>query len=427
MDVNGATAAPVSSSEPVPVVRSGLPDFDGFERRVAELAGLANVVAAELVATVAEMIETGGWGGAGYRSPEHWVSLHCGVSTARAAQLCAMARRLRDLPVVAAAFRAGALSADQVAVIVRRTPPDRDAEVAELARYATVGQLRRLLASVPVAEEAEAHPADPADRHVSSYHDEAGGWQLRAELAADEGALVDKALSAARNDLFDAGQDAVSWADALVRMAHVALDGLDPATASGSTRPSARYQAIVHIDPASGLGQPHLAPAWLPASLCRYLTCDVAVRLALHDKSGRLLGISPSAPTVDPKLRAVIEQRDRGCRVPGCEQDRWLHVHHIRHREDGGLTVPSNLVCLCPHHHRQHHAGTLGVEGDPETPGGLHVTDRWGHPLGHSPPHPPPPTERSLTALATARGLPSGDRWKHPWGLPLDARTFSWN
>ncbi len=58
-----------------------------------------------------------------------------------------MARRLGELPETNAAFGAGELSEDQVAVVCRHAPERIDTQVAELARHATVPQLRRILGS----------------------------------------------------------------------------------------------------------------------------------------------------------------------------------------------------------------------------------------------------------------------------------------
>ena len=121
-----------------------------LEGEIAEVCGLLNATTARLVALIAEVIATGTWNGWGIRSIEHWVTWQCGVSPARAAKLVAMARRLGDLPAAETAFGAGELSEDQVAVITRHTPDHNDAEVTELARYATVSQLQRTLRSLPV-------------------------------------------------------------------------------------------------------------------------------------------------------------------------------------------------------------------------------------------------------------------------------------
>jgi hypothetical protein len=57
------------------------------EDRVADLVGLLNVVTAELVGVIGEVIRAGAWEGFGIRSPEHWVVWRCGVSPGRARRL----------------------------------------------------------------------------------------------------------------------------------------------------------------------------------------------------------------------------------------------------------------------------------------------------------------------------------------------------
>ena len=67
---------------------------------------------------------------------------------------------------------------------------------------------------------------------MSFGHDDQGSWTLSAKLPADEGALVERALRASREELFRAGEHAsgphpapsdVSWADALVAVADRSL------------------------------------------------------------------------------------------------------------------------------------------------------------------------------------------------------------
>src|SRR5438270_1021808 len=98
--------------------------------RIAELMGVINAATAELVSVVHEVVEAGAWGGGGLRSPAHWVAWRAGVSPARAARLVTMARRLPELPAVAAAFADGRLSEDSVKLVAARVPAGRDAEVA---------------------------------------------------------------------------------------------------------------------------------------------------------------------------------------------------------------------------------------------------------------------------------------------------------
>jgi len=115
--------------------------------------------------------------------------------------------------------------------------------------------------------------------------------------------------------------------------------------------------------------------------------------------------------SVPERTRMVVEERDRGCRVPGCERRRWLHVHHIVHWQDGGSTDTENLLALCQHHHRLHHRGGLGITGNADDPDGVVFTDARGQRLAACG-RPTPPGEAPL---------PAGT-WVHPTGEHLDPR-----
>ena len=128
--------------------------------------------------------------------------------------------------------------------------------------------------------------------------------------------------------------------------------------------------------------------------------------------------------TVPDRARTVIEDRDGGCRVPGCARAKWLHVHHVRHWEMGGPTDTWNLITLCSKHHRLHHLGRLGIAGDADQPDGIEFTDWRGRPLAATgPPRPPDlPVDQTADHLA----VPAG-RWRHPPGERLDSPWLYFN
>jgi Domain of unknown function (DUF222) len=121
------------------------------EDRVADLVGLLNVVTAELVGVIGEVIRAGAWEGFGIRSPEHWVVWRCGVSPGRARRLVRMARALDALPATSRLFQAGELGEDQTALIVQHTDAEHDAQVAELAPSLTVPQRGWARPRIPAA------------------------------------------------------------------------------------------------------------------------------------------------------------------------------------------------------------------------------------------------------------------------------------
>ncbi|CAN5571476.1 hypothetical protein BH20ACT2_BH20ACT2_03470 [soil metagenome] len=158
----------------------------------------------------------------------------------------------------------------------------------------------------------------------------------------------------------------------------------------------------------------HLGPG-LPDTLHRYLTCDGRIRM-VAESDGRPINEGHTYRIVPAHTRRAVEERDRGCLVPGCPRTRWLHIHHITHWEHGGRTDTANLIALCQPHHRLHHQGLLGIAGDPDRPDDMVFSDQRGrrltpHAAPKPPGDPPGPAARRL-------GLPV-NRYRHPLGERL--------
>lgn len=404
-----------------------------LELEIAQVCGVMNAASGRLVRLIGRVLETESWQGWGITSPSQWVAWKCGVSPARARALVRMARRLGELPETRAALEAGELCEDQVAVVCRHVPAAVDAEAATLARSATVVQLRRVLGSYTFDDHARADDTEPCQgvapeepRRVSFGHTDSGSWQLAAQLPADEGALVERALVTARDELFHTGEHDpgavptpadVSWADALVAMAD--------RSQQAAPRPHRdRHLVLLHVGTeADGVGgHLHLGPG-LDDGLRRFVDCDARVRM-VFEAGGRSVSVGRAFRTVPDRTRTVVEERDRGCRVPGCDRSRWLHIHHVRHWEDGGGSDTPNLIALCNRHHRLHHLGRLGISGDADDPDGIVFTDERGLRLENRG-RPVPPGQR--VALAARRlDIPIG-AWSHPTGERFDPQWVNFS
>ena len=82
---------------------------------------------------VAEFDERGGWHGVGIKSCAHWLAWQCGMSPVTAREHVRVARALRGLPRIAAAFDAGRLSYAKVRALTRIAAPDCEAALLEFA------------------------------------------------------------------------------------------------------------------------------------------------------------------------------------------------------------------------------------------------------------------------------------------------------
>ncbi|MDE2872789.1 MAG: HNH endonuclease signature motif containing protein, partial [Gemmatimonadota bacterium] len=85
------------------------------------------------------------------------------------------------------------------------------------------------------------------------------------------------------------------------------------------------------------------------------VACDAA-RVAMCHRDGEVVSVGRRRRTIPPHIRRALEERDRGCRYPGCAS-RFTEAHHVKHWADGGETSLANTVLLCRRHHRLVHEG----------------------------------------------------------------------
>ncbi len=147
-----------------------------------------------------------------------------------------------------------------------------------------------------------------------------------------------------------------------------------------------------HLDTAGGwlTGRPRL-----PKHLADKLTRD-GIPQPLRLTAGAPVNVGRAQRIVPARTRRLVEDRDRGCRFPGCNATAHLQCHHLTHWADGGPTDTANLACPCPYHHDSHHDshhnGTFTVAGNANDPDGLTFTTNGGFPIRPGPtfttPHP---------------------------------------
>jgi hypothetical protein len=126
-------------------------------------------------------------------------------------------------------------------------------------------------------------------------------------------------------------------------------------------------------------------PAIAPET-ARRLGCDASL-VRIIERDGRPLTVGRRTRSIPPALRRVLTDRDPQCRFPSCTHQRYLHAHHIEHWARGGATDLSNLIHLCPQHHRLVHEGGYAVER------GSGGAIRFVRPDGTPIPERPPPQQ----------------------------------
>ena len=360
---------------------------------LAELAGQRNAIDGRIVEIVAEIDRDELCGITGARSVAALVAWKLGSSSANAHTITTVARRLEAFPRCAQGMREGRLSLDQVGAIAARAGQGSDEHYAELARCATVNQLRTAVKLEPRPEPDSAPQPQPSITKTSD--EEFSCWRIRlphpdaakfdAALASHRDALIaewkhDRANGEAASDL---AAPLPGTLEAFMRLVEAGWD------AEAARRPHGQHTTVVvHVDAQQPTAALHLGPLLTDAER-RYLTCDATCEV-WFERDGEVIGAGRATRQINRRLRRALEHRHPTCAVPGCGATRGLHAHHIRHWEDGGPTELANLVLVCPYHHRLHHRGVITITGPAVD---LTVTDSSGRPL-------------SAASLARAPNLP---------------------
>jgi len=392
---------------------------------IAELAAHLDAASARLLDLIRRFDAEGGWN-TGFRSCAEWLSWRTGLDLGAAREKVRVARALGNLPRLARALARGELSYAIIRALTRVATPETEERLLKVGRAGTAEHVERIVRGwrwMDRKTEIDDTALQHKRRALHVYRSDDGTVIVRGRLAPEIGALLLRALDAARETLYQQARVAAAHvsaetpvdsdlpsmeqqqADALALLAETALHhGIDPGA------PGERYQVVVHVD------APVLADAEHPgqsvledgvrvsAETSQRLACDASRVVMRHDAEGNMLEVGARTRTIPPALRRALQHRDRGCRFPGCHA-RFGQGHHLRHWAHGGPTTLSNLVILCSRHHRAVHEEGYQVERQ------ANGEVRFRHPYGYAIPHVPPrmaiPDDpvRAIRARNEAEGL----------------------
>jgi hypothetical protein len=299
-------------------------------------------------------------------------------------------RALRRLPQIEVAFVAGELSYSRVREITRVAQVDTQSEWLERARKLDMRSLERrvareapqcavapgrfdattgdtpdrarlptagLPAEVPSSGVPNEQTSRSTRRELARLHAQwldRDSMRVTFELSADAWALVERALEGAR-------QKAATFLGDADALAAVARDALAAQNQSGDAS-DPRCAVVVYecrrcaqsgLD--TGVGLFELEPAAATTLACGAREIDLA-------SEGR--SVQRGGPLPAAIRRAVLLRDHCRCRVPGCNRRRYVDVHHLIARSNGGEHSRSNCITLCSTHHRRLHEGQLLIIGN---------------------------------------------------------------
>jgi hypothetical protein len=179
-------------------------ELDRLGDEIAELSAHLDAATARLLTLIREFDVRGGWN-TGFRSCAEWLAWRVGLAPGSARERVRVARALEALPAMTAALGRGQLFYAKVRALTRIATPETEARLLAVARAGTAVHVERIVQGWrQVDRQAEARKAarHHAGRALHVHSDNDGSVVLRGRLAPEVGALLLRALDAARETLY---------------------------------------------------------------------------------------------------------------------------------------------------------------------------------------------------------------------------------
>ncbi|HKB07763.1 MAG TPA: hypothetical protein VKF61_05730, partial [Candidatus Polarisedimenticolia bacterium] len=312
----------------------------------------------------------------GFNSAEDWVGDRLAMSPRRARYLVSLDRRLRDLPLLADAYRRGMVSWCQARLLVRIVRPTTQSQWIRYARQVTVRRLEDVIISSEVnaatSTMAPASAGPPA--HVGAAPAPAPAHIVAPPLPPNE-PPPDQDQPAVSESPTASPEPSAHPNHAGLVSAAVALT---PRMETCHRHTSAPGPDATAINPVKSAPPPtwRRISFWCPLEVASLWdsalrSCRAAAGSHLEDWECFLLLVQALRDTwenpEDPHWRRryrILERDNWRCKVPGCTSRSGLNAHHIQFRSQQGGNETENLVTLCVGHHQGGlHAGHLRCSG----------------------------------------------------------------
>jgi len=280
----------------------------------------------------------------GCRSLSEWTTARLDLHPDTAKNLVRTMRRTTDRPDLREALGSGHITFDRLEALSRIPEP-----VGHLEHLDVAGVRREAANRIRMTAEDEYRTARSQFLVMQPSLDESW-WKLWGGLDGASGALVDKTLSQAADDLPqlpDGSRGDSSWRKAIALTQLCVSD--DPPPAQLTVFVDANHAVANNGETGLVLeAGPRIGREALEAILCNAVTEMTAVT-----EDGTPMVYGRKTRSIPPALRRAIIHRDGNtCQADGCPSSHRLQIHHLTPWSQGGTTDPDNLITLCWFHHQ---------------------------------------------------------------------------
>ena len=252
-----------------------------------------------------------------------------------------VARALIELPLIAELFGEGELCFSAVRELTRVATPATEEAFLRKAQGKTAHQVQQIVAGLKPGDSPDAKP-DPR--------------RIKHRIVIEVSAETYAAWRRTRAALDDERGERMSDDEVVQTLCRAATE-----TRSTTEVPRPAVQTAVTTCKACKQSFIEGAGEALPIdqTTAERLTCDAEYIGDLE--SDELTRVTSTVPAA---IRRKVFHRDHfACVVPGCRSTRFLELHHLRHREDGGDHSTANCCVTCFGCHQRHHEGRLLITG----------------------------------------------------------------
>ena len=179
-------------------------ELDRLGDEIAELSVHLDAASARLLDLIRDFDARGGWNN-GFRSCAEWLSWRVGLDLGAAREKVRVARALATLPRLAQALAHGELSYAKVRALTRVATPETEERLLAIGRAGTAEHVERIVRGwrrMDRKAERDEATRQHASRALYVYPAEDGTVTIRGRLSPEAGALLLKALTAAREALY---------------------------------------------------------------------------------------------------------------------------------------------------------------------------------------------------------------------------------
>ena len=240
-----------------------------LEDEITTLAGHLNAANHRLIKLLDEFDRRDGWRGVGVRSLAHWLNFKCGIGKLAAREKVRVARALRDLPKIDAAFERGEISYSKVRAMTRAATAQNEAFLVQIARHGTADHMERLVRAYrrhgDVLEASKTESGRRREGRFWCHEEDDGTMVFGGRLPLEQGLLLKKALDAMvaeseSESESESGSEAESEAEAEAEAERDVASGIEVGVEVG-----AEERSVSAVTPATA-SDADSVPAETPAS-----------------------------------------------------------------------------------------------------------------------------------------------------------------